>query len=654
MGRALHWVLCIAGALALIEGGLEAALVLLAGGGALQAAVSGLLSAALSVVWIACLVPLLLLVAAAGERLARQHRGTLLGSGLLALVSVAPALAISDPTNRSAALPYVAIAVVAALLVAAAGFMAHAEPRRDNMIGAALLGVAAVALDVFVGADMYPEAHGLCLLVLTSAVAALLADVALRRPAPPLRVLLALGVAATLGCGAFVVALSRLHPEVYSLPVLHGRNVARLTSWLRGPFDRDGDGASPVLWGGDCDDTNPRIYPGAPDPPGGGDQNCNGVDGQLRAPDSFFTSAKLGPAMLASGAVDRVVLLTLDTFRPELLREDVMPNLWALTRHGARFERSYASATVTLASVPLLHRPALGEPSVAELFEKAGVDSHAYGLGSGFRHNQQGADPLVVERTLKVLREHGATPTFVWAHLFGLHAGYVMWPDAKSPPRVRNFAPAYVSEAMHADRLLAPLVAWLTAPERLARTVIILSGDHGEGFGEHGAYAHTRLGWDEMLRVPLVLIAPGLAPGDYPYLASHRDLPATLAGAFGIDPEPAGLERFGRSMLRLIGHERTPLRRAVVSHSSRQSSGATGHGPLAILVDGSDKVVIGIGDGVVERYDLARDPEERHNLAPSSPELTARLVHKLNLYLDAEQWPASVNRRELERLLGPR
>jgi arylsulfatase A-like enzyme len=209
-----------------------------------------------------------------------------------------------------------------------------------------------------------------------------------------------------------------------------------------------------------------------------------------------------------------------------------------------------------------------------------------------------------------------------------------------------------VSEAVHLDRLLAPLLDWLAAPERRARSVILITGDHGEGWGEHGTFSHASLAWQELVRTPIVLLAPGLAAGDYGQLVSHRDFPATILGAFGLERDTADAERFGRSLLRLMGHEHTALRTAVVCHSSRQASGALGHGPLGIMIDGSMKVVVGVTDGIAELYDLAADPDERTNLATQKPALTAQLARKLNAYLDAEHYPALPPREVRERQLG--
>ena len=61
------------------------------------------------------------------------------------------------------------------------------------------------------------------------------------------------------------------------------------------------------------------------------------------------------------------------------------------------------------------------------------------------------------------------------------------------------------------------------------RTAIAFLADHGEEFGEHGGYQHQTL-YDEVARVPLILVAPSLAPARVAEPVQQADLLPTLLG----------------------------------------------------------------------------------------------------------------------------
>jgi arylsulfatase A-like enzyme len=73
----------------------------------------------------------------------------------------------------------------------------------------------------------------------------------------------------------------------------------------------------------------------------------------------------------------------------------------------------------------------------------------------------------------------------------------------------------------------------------MERTIVVLTSDHGEEFGEHGGDYHYTL-YDEIVRVPLVVRAPGLAPSVRDVPAQQVDLLPTLLALLDIEP-PDGL-----------------------------------------------------------------------------------------------------------------
>src|SRR5262249_9064248 len=105
---------------------------------------------------------------------------------------------------------------------------------------------------------------------------------------------------------------------------------------------------------------------------------------------------------------------------------------------------------------------------------------------------------------------------------------------------------AYDEEIAFVDRELGRLFAELESRGLLAKTLVIFTADHGEEFLDHGGFEHGHAVFDEVVRVPLVIWGPGVAPGRSDAVVSLRDVPATVLGAFAIAPPP-GFP--GRSLL---------------------------------------------------------------------------------------------------------
>lgn len=98
---------------------------------------------------------------------------------------------------------------------------------------------------------------------------------------------------------------------------------------------------------------------------------------------------------------------------------------------------------------------------------------------------------------------------------------------------------AYDGAITYLDAQVDSLLNHLGARGLLDNTIIVVTSDHGELFGEHGVISHGNSLFLPVLHVPLFLIAQGRAPGGVrvPSLASLRDLPATLLDLAGI-PNP--------------------------------------------------------------------------------------------------------------------
>ncbi len=223
-----------------------------------------------------------------------------------------------------------------------------------------------------------------------------------------------------------------------------------------------------------------------------------------------------------------------------------------------------------------------------------------FGLGAGFDTFDDELTtpeinrPLVVERraadtterALAWLSQAGDGPFFLWVHYQDPHGPYTPPPPDDERFRIppapgeqalpvkegRDAIPAYqaldglrlpsqyrsryAGEIFYADRWVGRLVEAVAAHDPSRPSVVLLTADHGESFGENGRYfSHTHTTTPDVARVPMILRAPGLAPGRSSDLVHHVDVLPTLLdlAELPIPPEARGLPlarfvREGRSL----------------------------------------------------------------------------------------------------------
>ncbi len=141
------------------------------------------------------------------------------------------------------------------------------------------------------------------------------------------------------------------------------------------------------------------------------------------------------------------------------------------------------------------------------------------------------------------------------------------------------------------------------------RATVVYFSDHGEEFYDHGSVEHGHTLYDELLRVPLILSAPGLEPGRIEAPVSLLDLTPTLLDRLGI---PDTEERLGRSLLPLARGDR----QAQETFQARpQHFGGLLYDDEAwgVLTPEGRKWVT--RSGRQEVWDLTQDPGEQRSLA---------------------------------------
>ena len=178
---------------------------------------------------------------------------------------------------------------------------------------------------------------------------------------------------------------------------------------------------------------------------------------------------------------------------------------------------------------------------------------------------------------------------------------------------------AYLRGLARLDRWLAVYLKGAEAAGVLDGTILVLCADHGEGFGEHDTLHHGRRLYDELLRVPLYVCAPGLAPGTVVEgSCSLADVVPTILDLVGLPP-PEGIE--GRTLLPVA---RGGPGRPVLAEERRTAS-ETGFPVDEHLVSVRDArwkwirtTDLTKGTSREESYDLSADPGETVRLAPAA------------------------------------
>jgi arylsulfatase A-like enzyme len=350
---------------------------------------------------------------------------------------------------------------------------------------------------------------------------------------------------------------------------------------------------------------------------------------------------------------------------------------WTLPSHASMFTGRFPHELRADWNVPLDNRhPTLAEAFSAQGYLTAGFAantlycSYEHGLDRGFAHYEdysRSPGQIILSSSLgRFLRNRllppyieevqiiglktaaelnrdflhwvssaGERPFFVFLNYFDAHAPYMppapfetrFGPKRARPETVLQewsqqeaqvVIDAYDGSIAYIDHQLGLLFDQLERRGLMENTLVIVTSDHGEQFGEHGLYDHANSLYRPLLEVPLVISFPARVPA-----AKRIQEPVTLADLPSTVVELAALQhapRFpGNSLTRhweegTIHAAETPLLMLVSRGINNPEWWPVSKGDMkSLLADGL--YYIRNGDGREELYDFENDVLEERDLA---------------------------------------
>lgn len=281
-----------------------------------------------------------------------------------------------------------------------------------------------------------------------------------------------------------------------------------------------------------------------------------------------------------------IIWIVLDGWRHDALGPQVTPNLWALAQKSVVFEDDLSGGNATRFGIfsmfyglyssywdsflnerrgpvlldrlldlgyriKILSSTSLSFPE----FRSTAFVRVPQDVGDDWPHEDPGERDADMYKAMHgFLAQPSTAPFFAFVFMDSTHAGYYF------PKQFAKFNPytdslnyltlgakadplppfnRYKNAAYYSDYLVGGLLQDLEKRGLMDNTIIVVTGDHGEEFHEHGMWGHNGNFSDEEIHPALIVYWPGEKPRQVDRLTSHHDLVPTFMEALGVENPPS-------------------------------------------------------------------------------------------------------------------
>jgi len=229
------------------------------------------------------------------------------------------------------------------------------------------------------------------------------------------------------------------------------------------------------------------------------------------------------------------------------------------------------------------------------------------------------------------------TQVFKGREPVSFEAGGVPYPETipkpiPPTPELPGWINLYDANLRYGDWAVGQVEAELREKGLLDKTLLFVTSDHGEGFGEHGHVWHGRSVYDEACHIPLLVRFPNeaLAGRRIDALTESIDLLPTIFDLLKVRYPADGIQ--GKSLLPVLSGEADSASDYVFCRG--------GGSPCKYLVRNKDYALILYSNGEWRAlYDLKADPGEKQNAVEGHPEQAAAMVEAFREFADEQRRP---------------
>ena len=166
----------------------------------------------------------------------------------------------------------------------------------------------------------------------------------------------------------------------------------------------------------------------------------------------------------------------------------------------------------------------------------------------------------------------------------------------------------------------------------LKDSVVVITSDHGDEFGEHSGLSHDDKMYSELIDIPLIIYDPNKDEGEVcNTLVGNIDIPPTIIHLFGLEP----VESFkGHSLLPLENYPKRGVFGEAIDQKNQRGGDISKD--VYFYREEDLKVIYRANLDTWEMYDLNKDPQELNNIvgtSPSAEELKSKLKPRVRRWL---------------------